>query len=129
MKLAELNTITSTNLALTSRALQLVLWMIPPIRAHFTSISEEALSGLDAVERDVCNHVQQLESKILSIMNTLVGEQLQEWDAKPPVPSKTFRSISRQLTKLHEAVSCVLPAEQVKNKGPRKWWLELCVFF
>lgn len=113
LRTAGLKTITSTNLALTSRALQLVLWLIPHVRAHFTSISNDMISSLDAVERDIGNHIQQLENKILSIMNILLGDQLNEWDAKPPVPSKAFRNVSRHLTKLYEAVGPVLPEEQV----------------
>lgn len=113
LRTAGLKTITSTNLALASRSLQLVLWMIPHIRAHFNVLTSDGLYGFDTVEKDIGHHIQQLETKVLSIMNTLLGDQLNEWDAKPPVPSKQFRNISRHLTKLHEAVSSVLPAEQV----------------
>ncbi|KAB0795389.1 hypothetical protein PPYR_12228 [Photinus pyralis] len=115
LRTAGLNTITSTTLALTSRALQLVLWLIPHIRAHFKNISNELLVSMDTVERDIGHHIQQLETKVLSIMNTLLGDQLNEWDAKPPVPSKAFRNVSKHLTKLHEAVKPVLPDEQVSD--------------
>lgn len=113
LKTAGLKTITSTNIALASRSLQLVLWVIPHIRAHFNAITIDSLHGFVTVEKDIGHHIQQLETKVISIMNTLLGEQLNEWDAKPPVPSKQFRNISRHLTKLHEAVSLVLPEEQV----------------
>lgn len=116
LRTAGLNTITSTNLALTSRALQLVLWMIPHVRRHFQQISQDCnSSNLDAVERDIVHHIQQLESKVLSIMNKLLGDSLNEWEAKPPVPSKVFRNVSRHLNKLHEAVSCVLPKKQISE--------------
>lgn len=97
-----------------------MLWMIPHLRAHFTTVSNDLLSGLDTVERDIGHHIQQLETKVLSIMNTLLGDQLQEWDARPPVPSKAFRNVSRHLTKLHEAVSPALPEEQVIILGTEK---------
>lgn len=113
LRTAGLKTITSTNIALASRSLQLVLWIIPHIRSHFTALTNDGLNGFDTVEKDIGHHIQQLETKVLSIMNTLLGDQLNEWDAKPPVPSKQFRNISRHLTKLHEAVSSVLPQEQV----------------
>lgn len=113
LKTAGLKTITSTNLALTSRSLQMVLWMIPHIRGHFNLLASDSLTGCDSVEKDIANHIQQLETKVLSIMNSLLGDQLNDWDAKPPVPSKAFRNVSRHLTKLHEAVSSVLPEEQV----------------
>lgn len=113
LRTAGLKTITSANLALTSRSLQLVLWMISSIRAHFGALTNDQLPSLDVVEKDIGHHIQQLETKILSIMNTLLSDHLNEWDAKPPVPSKAFRNISRQLMKLHEAVSPILPEEQV----------------
>lgn len=113
LRTAGLKTITSTNLALTSRSLQLVLWVISCIRVHFNALTSDPLPSLDVVEKDVGHHIQQLETKILSIMNALLSDHLNEWDAKPPVPSKAFRNISRQLMKLHEAVSPILPEEQV----------------
>lgn len=113
LRTAGLKTITSTNLALASRALQLVLWLIPHIRNLFRTLITEEIPGLDTVERDIGHHIQELEVKVLSIMNILLGDQLNDWNARPPVPSKAFRNISRHLTKLHEAVSTVLPLEQV----------------
>lgn len=113
LKTAGLKTITSTNLALNSRALQLVLWMIPIVRTQFNILCNDIFSSFDSVEKDISDHIQQLESKVLTIMNSLLGEQLNEWDVRPPVPSKVFRNVSRHLTKLHEAVSTVLPEEQV----------------
>ncbi|XP_066260954.1 vacuolar protein sorting-associated protein 54 [Euwallacea similis] len=115
LRTAGLKTITSTNLALASRSLQLVLWMIPHVRNIFQTLTGDTFKGFDTVEQDIGHHIQQLESKVLSIINTLVGEQLAEWEAKPPVPSKQFRNISRHVTKLHEAVSSVLPEEQVSD--------------
>lgn len=113
LRKAGLKTITSANLAVTSRSLQLVLWVISCVRAHFAALTNDPLTALDVVEKDIGHHIQELETKILSIMNMLLSEHLNEWDAKPPVPSKAFRNISRQLVKLHEAVGPILPEEQV----------------
>lgn len=115
LRTAGLKTITSTNLALNSRALQLISWMIPHIRAQFTILCNDNCISFDSVEKDIGDHIQQLETKVLSIMNSLLGDQLNDWDVKPPVPSKAFRNVSRHLTKLHEAVNNVLPEEQVTN--------------
>lgn len=41
--------------------------------------------------------------------------QLAKWEVKAPVPSSCFRSISKQLTKFHEAVSDLLPSEFLQN--------------
>ncbi|KAL1498265.1 hypothetical protein ABEB36_009090 [Hypothenemus hampei] len=112
---AGLKTITSTNLALASRSLQLVLWTIPHIRNHFQTLSGDSFTGFDSVEKDIGHHIQQLESKILFIINNSIGNQLEKWEARPPAPSQQFRYISQQLTKLHEAVSSILPQEQVSD--------------
>ncbi|CAH1156225.1 unnamed protein product [Phaedon cochleariae] len=119
LRTAGLKTITSTNLALASRSLQLIGWMIPHLRVRFGGMAVESTSGFDrvfdTVEKDIGHHVQQLETKVVSIMDALLGEQLTEWDARPPSPSKQFRNVSRHLTKLHEAVSSALPEEQVND--------------
>lgn len=102
--------------------MQLVLWIIPFIRTHFNEISNDPFTSLNSVEKDIQNHIQQLESKVLSIMNTLLYDQLTKWDAKPPVPSKAFRNISRHIIKLHEAVSSVLPSKQVSIHQISVWF-------
>lgn len=53
------------------------------------------LVQLDTVERDVASHVQEIESKVLTIVSSLLSVQLDRWEVKPPVPSQPFRNISR----------------------------------
>lgn len=108
MRVAGLKTITSTNLALVSRALQLVLYLLPRLRAHF-----ESMSGYEAIERDYQGHIKEIEHKIHGIVSERVTAQLEAWDARPPIPSQTFRHISRHLVKLHEAIAGVLPEQQI----------------
>ncbi|EDV98939.1 vacuolar protein sorting-associated protein 54 [Drosophila grimshawi] len=108
MRVAGLKTITSTNLALVSRALQLVLYLLPRLRAHF-----ESMSGYEAIERDYQGHIKEIEHKIHGIVSERIVAQLEAWDARPPIPSQTFRHISRHLVKLHEAIAGVLPETQI----------------
>jgi vacuolar protein sorting-associated protein 54 len=122
-----LKTITTTNLALASRALKLLLWFVPHVRDHFQEIFEmhptqqlpyHNISGVnhfDDVEKDVNSHVHEIESKVLSIISNVIIVQLNQWVARPPVPSQAFRSIFKQLAKLHEAVSSILPGTQVQD--------------
>lgn len=126
---AGLKTITSGNLALVSRALQLVMWLLPHVKKHFQSItgsegtngvassgsSVGTLMGYETVERDFESHIGEIEGKVLSIVTSLVVTQLGGWDARPPVPSQAFRSISRHFVKLHEAIAPILPDRQVHN--------------
>lgn len=135
LRVAGLKTITSTNLALVSRALQLVVWLLPHIRNHFYRSNSESppatnvqqnghpttgvpnqpptLASYDAVERDFVSHIKEVDAMILSIVSPLVTAQLEQWAARPPVPSQPFRNISRHFVKLHEAVAAILPVSQV----------------
>ena len=127
MQVAGLKTITSTILVLAARSLKLILWFMPFVKTHFQMLSEQNpsrgfgasnMSGgvalLDSVERDIRAHVKEIESKILTIVDNLLGGQISKWSARPPVPSKSFRNISSYLIKLHEAVSGILPSVEVQ---------------
>ncbi|KOC70138.1 Vacuolar protein sorting-associated protein 54 [Habropoda laboriosa] len=128
MQVAGLKTITSTILVLAARSLKLILWFMPFVKSHFQMLAEQnpnrgfgasSISGgvalLDSVERDIRAHVKEIESKILTIVDNLLGGQISKWTARPPIPSKSFRNISSYLMKLHEAVSGILPAVEVQT--------------
>lgn len=113
LKVAGLKTITSTNLALVSRALQLVLYLLPKIKLHFQTLDPTAVTGFDIIERDYNGHIKEIENKIYGIVSDRVAMQLETWDARPPIPSQCFRIISRHLVKLHEAIAPILPEQQI----------------
>lgn len=129
MQVAGLKTITSTILVLAARSLKLVLWFMPYIKKHFQALVEQypsrgvvgmpSVSGgvalLDSVERDIRAHIREIDGKILTIVDNLLGGQISKWNARPPVPSKSFRNISSYLVKLHEAVSGILPPTEVES--------------
>lgn len=114
---AGLKTISTSNLALVSRSLQVILWLLPLIiklleRVHSKDLS---LSGFNSLESDIAGHKKEIESKICLIVSNMLSSQLGGWEAKPPVPSQTFRNISKHLVKLHEALIDILPLEQIRN--------------
>lgn len=137
LRVAGLTTITVGNLALVSRSLGLMIWFIPRIKGHFQQIelrqattttnstggAETAPtnattnnfinSGYDSIEKDFLSHIKEIESKVLTIVTTLMHNLLNTWDARPPVPSQSFRNISRHFIKLHEALSPILPDQQI----------------
>ncbi|XP_058809488.1 vacuolar protein sorting-associated protein 54 isoform X2 [Phymastichus coffea] len=129
MQVAGLKTITSTILVLAGRSLKLVLWLMPFVKAHFQALAEQnsnhsvmgiptmigGVTLLDTVERDIRSHIREIEGKILTIVDNLMGGQINSWAVKPPVPSQSFRNISRHLIKLHEAVSGILPNDEVQS--------------
>lgn len=122
LRVAGLTTITVGNLALVSRALKLVIWFIPRIKGHFQQIEQKQSSafnqnstnsGYDTIEKDFISHIKEIESKVLFIVTQSVHNQLNNWDARPPVPSQSFRNISRHFIKLHEALAPILPEQQI----------------
>lgn len=140
LRVAGLTTITAGNLALVSRALQLVIWLLPRLKAHFQTIESAhhaamsstttsqignggpnatvasnnfTNSGYDSVEKDFYSHIKEIEAKVLTIVTTLVHSQLNNWNARPPVPSQSFRNISRHFVKLHEVLAPILPERQI----------------
>ncbi|MPC74686.1 Vacuolar protein sorting-associated protein 54 [Portunus trituberculatus] len=46
-------------------------------------------------------------------MSDTLERQLSTWEARSPVPSPSFSGILKALSKLHEAVSDVLPPQQM----------------
>ncbi|XP_049868207.1 vacuolar protein sorting-associated protein 54 [Pectinophora gossypiella] len=114
---AGLKTISTSNLALVSRSLQVILWLLPLIRGHLEKLhsKELSLNGFGNIESDIVSHKQEIENKICLIVSNMLGSQLSGWDAKPPVPSQTFRSISKHLVKLHEALIDILPIDQIRT--------------
>ncbi|XP_034826857.1 vacuolar protein sorting-associated protein 54 [Maniola hyperantus] len=114
---AGLKTISTSNLALVSRSLQVLLWLLPLIIKLLENIhsKELSLNGFNSIENDIAGHKKEIENKISIIVSNMLCSQLGGWEAKPPVPSQTFRNISKHLVKLHEALIDILPLEQIRN--------------
>lgn len=122
LRVAGLTTITVGNIALASRALRLFIWFMPRIKGHFQQIesrqstsytSNLANSGYDTIEKDFKLHIEENDSKVQAIVTQSVHNQLNNWDARPPVPSQSFRNISRHFIKSHEALAPILTEQQV----------------
>lgn len=114
---AGLKTISTSNLALVSRSLQVILWLLPLIKALLEKLhsKELTLTGFSNMESDIVSHKNEIENKICLIVSNMLCSQLSGWDAKPPVPSQTFRNISKHLVKLHEALIDILPIDQIRT--------------
>ncbi|XP_075224349.1 VPS54 subunit of GARP complex scat isoform X2 [Lycorma delicatula] len=112
-----LKKITSINLALVLRALQLILWLIPHVRIHFEGLLPESsrMTALDQVTQQMRSHVRDVQNKLCAILEPLISNELRQWEAKPPVPSRAFQNICSKLRKLYEAVAGVLPEEQIED--------------
>ncbi|XP_023236700.1 vacuolar protein sorting-associated protein 54-like [Centruroides sculpturatus] len=119
LQLVGLKTITAKNLALALRCLELMIIYIPYMKAHFQDIlttkQQFMCKHFDEILKDYNNHINELSNKLVTIIGSMFENQLAKWEVKAPVPSSCFRSISKQLTKFHEAVSDLLPLEFLQD--------------
>ncbi|XP_037078466.1 vacuolar protein sorting-associated protein 54-like [Pollicipes pollicipes] len=119
IQLVGLKTITSRNLSLAARGVQLVLQYIPLIRRHFEELLPERGRGqlrhLDQVQADYVAHLAEIDTKLVVIISGACDAQLNKWEARPPVPSQQFRAVCRAVSKLHEATSGVLAPEHSRR--------------
>ncbi|XP_033735707.1 vacuolar protein sorting-associated protein 54-like [Pecten maximus] len=119
LQLVGLKTITTKNLALASRCLQLVVHYMPLVRGHFESHlldkNKTMLKHFDQVKKDYMDHINEITNKLVSVMEGVVESQLVKWEVKAPMPSACFRSICKQITKMHEVVIDILPEDQIKT--------------
>ncbi|XP_037106826.1 vacuolar protein sorting-associated protein 54 [Syngnathus acus] len=118
LQVVGLKTITTKNLALASRCLQLVVFYIPVIRQHFESkLQSKHLSVLrhfDHIIKDYNDHVSEIWAKLVAIMDSVFEKVLTKYEVKAPMPSACFRNVCKQMVKMHEAINDLLPAEQTQ---------------
>ncbi|PWA29323.1 hypothetical protein CCH79_00013924 [Gambusia affinis] len=118
LQVVGLKTITTKNLALASRCLQLVVHYIPIIRAHFeTKLQPKQFSVLrhfDHIMKDYNDHIAEISAKLVAIMDSLFEKFLSKYEVKAPMPSACFRNICKQMAKMHEAIFDLLPEEQTQ---------------
>ncbi|KAK5898897.1 hypothetical protein CesoFtcFv8_008433 [Champsocephalus esox] len=118
LQVVGLKTITTKNLALASRCLQLVVQYIPVIRAHFeTKLQPKQYSVLrhfDHITKDYNDHIAEVSAKLVAIMDSLSEKVLSKYEVKAPMPSAVFRTVCKQMAKMHEAISELLPEEQTQ---------------
>lgn len=119
LQVVGLKTITTKNLALSSRCLQLIVHYIPVIRAHFEARMQpkqySMLRQFDHITKDYNDHIAEISAKLVSIMDSLFEKLLSKYEVKAPVPSMCFRNICKQMAKMHEAIYDLLPEEQTQS--------------
>lgn len=58
-------------------------------------IGELTRDYLDKVSQKVKEHASDVNAKLLEVMHKNIAAELRHWDAKPPVPSKSFQNICK----------------------------------
>ncbi|XP_078086559.1 vacuolar protein sorting-associated protein 54 isoform X1 [Mustelus asterias] len=118
LQVVGLKTITTKNLALASRCLQLIVHYIPKIRVHFEARLQpkqyNMLRHFDHITKDYNDHISEILAKLVAIMDGLCDKTLSKYEVKAPVPSACFRNVCKQTAKMHEAIHDILPSEQTQ---------------
>uniref|UniRef100_A0A8C1C9Z4 Vacuolar protein sorting-associated protein 54 n=1 Tax=Cyprinus carpio carpio TaxID=630221 RepID=A0A8C1C9Z4_CYPCA len=118
LQVVGLKTITTRNLALASRCLQLVVHYIPVIRAHFETRLQprqySILRHFDHITKDYNDHIAEISAKLVAIMDSMFEKALSKYEVKAPMPSACLRNVCKQMAKMHEAIHELLPEEQTQ---------------
>ncbi|XP_055878405.1 vacuolar protein sorting-associated protein 54-like [Biomphalaria glabrata] len=118
-QLVGLKTISTKNLALASRCLQLVVFFIPQVKEHFEQTlpakNSNMLKNFKKITKDYDDHIEEINLKLISISENMTESQLTKYEVKAPMPSQCFRTICKQLAKLHEALVGTLPLSQIRE--------------
>uniref|UniRef100_A0A8C2IJS0 Vacuolar protein sorting-associated protein 54 n=1 Tax=Cyprinus carpio TaxID=7962 RepID=A0A8C2IJS0_CYPCA len=118
LQVVGLKTITTRNLALASRCLQLVVHYIPVIRAHFETRLQprqySILRHFDHITKDYNDHIAEISAKLVAIMDSMFEKALSKYEVKAPMPSACLRNVCKQMAKMHEAINELLPEEQTQ---------------
>ena len=118
LPLVGLKTISSRNLALASRSLQLVVFFIPFLKVHFEerlpAKQKTMVKHFDQAHKDFGDHIAEIENKLICLLSDMAEHALSSWEIKPPVPSAAFRAITKQMAKFHEAINPIWPEQHVQ---------------
>lgn len=113
-----LKTITAKHLGIASQSLSVVLQLLPWVRSVFTAQLPRTqyllLDQINILETDIQDHMNQIFSKLITIMGDVYRTSLQNWQPKPPTPSHAITIATRQTIKLHEALNSLLQPPEVQ---------------
>lgn len=117
VEVAGLKNITTRSLVVSQRSLKLILLLLPSIHKHFIQLLPDSnrLRRFDEIKLSYEDHAAKIPERVNSIVRDVVNSQLIEWEAKPPAPSEQFTAIARHITKLHDNIEDVLPADELRS--------------
>ncbi|GMS81607.1 hypothetical protein PENTCL1PPCAC_3782, partial [Pristionchus entomophagus] len=119
LQLVGLKTISVKNLALASRSLQLVSHFIPVLEREFGRILGESdapqLRYFQKVRTDYSDHVNEIVTKLISVIEHHTSNCLATWSVGGAPPSLAMQTLCKQLGKFHAGVHGIMPDEQIKG--------------
>ncbi|CAD5119291.1 DgyrCDS7920 [Dimorphilus gyrociliatus] len=117
VQLVGLKTISTRHLALNSRCLQFIVFLLPLIRRHFEQLIPEKnnnqLRHFDKVTRDYKNHIEEIDNKLVYIIESMFDAQFSKYEVKAPMPSTHVRQAVSQISKFYQAINSLLPEKHI----------------
>lgn len=118
IQVAGLKTITTRSLVVSQRSLKLIILLIPAIHEHFSRLLPNdtlvRLRRFDEIRLSYEDHAAKIPERVNCIVKDVINLQLQEWEAKPPVPSPQFIAVAQHLMRLHDNIQDALPPDELK---------------
>ncbi|CAD6193474.1 unnamed protein product [Caenorhabditis auriculariae] len=118
LQLVGLRTISVRNLALAARSLQLVTKFIPVVAAEMDAALRDDRKNLlrhfKQVETDYADHVGEITSKLVSVIDHYTSNCLGMWEVKGTVPSPEFQQICKHMTKFHNGLVGIMPPKEIR---------------
>uniref|UniRef100_A0A914CCL0 Vacuolar protein sorting-associated protein 54 C-terminal domain-containing protein n=1 Tax=Acrobeloides nanus TaxID=290746 RepID=A0A914CCL0_9BILA len=112
LQLVGLKTISVKNLALASRCLQLISRFIPVVRSDFEEFlppeRKNQLRYFDQTLRDYQDHINEINNKLVSVLDYHLVNGLSEWEINGQIPSPAFQQIVRQIGKFYNGFTNVM---------------------
>lgn len=114
-----LKTITAKHLILVAQCLEVVIRHIHIIKNHFEvriALRQFVLlSQFDQILKDYSNHRYEILNKIVNLMEGVFRSHLENYELRPPMPSKVMRAVVKQIIKLRESLTLILDGQQLEN--------------
>lgn len=116
IQVAGLKTITTRSLVVAQRSLKLIILMLPAIQKHFAQLlpDNSRLRRFDEIRLSYEDHAAKIPERVNLIVRDVINLQLQEWEAKPPVPSNQFNAVAQHLMRLHDNIQDALPEDELR---------------
>lgn len=120
---ARLKSISAKHLATTGQSVNLLVALLPHIRAsllsQIPSKHHMLLSDLERVSQELLEHHGQIVDKFVSIVNDFIEASAQrlrvvDWD-RLHGPCEYFEEVSHNVSSLHRVLLTCLPAEQIQD--------------
>uniref|UniRef100_A0AC34F5Y1 Vacuolar protein sorting-associated protein 54 n=2 Tax=Panagrolaimus sp. ES5 TaxID=591445 RepID=A0AC34F5Y1_9BILA len=111
-----LKTISVKNLALAARCLQFILKFIQALKDEFKEIlspeKHHLLRHFDSTSRDYQDHVDEIYSKLSSVIDFHIVSCLSSWQTQGEAPTPPFQQLIKQIGKFYNGFSSVMPPSE-----------------